>query len=76
MTTKTSPGQTSKETSRTAATQPVLARSSERDSSASGVPMMLSAFAPKIFQTPATRTTGAEPAPFGTGGSTLAVGWD
>ncbi len=41
ITTNTSPGQTSNETSRTAATQPVLARSSERESSASGVPMHL-----------------------------------
>ena len=43
ITTNTSPGQTSSETSLTAATQPVLARSSERGSSASGVPTIRSA---------------------------------
>ena len=77
MTTNTSPGQTSSETSLTAATQPVLARSSERGSSASGVPMMLSAFGPKIFQTPLARMMGSTPAPFdawraGDGGG---IGW-
>ena len=61
MTTNTSPGQTSSETSLTAATQPVLARSSERGSSASGVPTMLSAFGPKIFQTPLARMMGSPP---------------
>ena len=62
MTTNTSPGQTWIETSRTATTQPVLARSSERESSASGVPMIRSARRPKIFQTPSAldeRLTGA-----------------
>ena len=43
MTTNTSPGWMSIETSRTATTQPVFSRSSARESSASGVPMMLSA---------------------------------
>ena len=59
MTTKISPGQTSKETSRTAATQPCFARSSERGRSASGVPITLSAWRPKIFQTPWARISGA-----------------
>ena len=59
MTTNTSPGQTSNETSRTAATQPVFARSSARGSSASGVPMIRSAFGPKIFQTPVARISGS-----------------
>ena len=49
ITTNTSPGATSKDTSLTAATQPVLACSSLRDRSASGVPMILSALSPKIF---------------------------
>ena len=46
MTTKTSPGATSNETSRTAATQPVFARSSARGRSASGEPTIRSAFGP------------------------------
>ena len=54
MTTNTSPGATSKETSLTATTQPVFACSSLRDSSASGVPMILSALSPKIFQSSLT----------------------
>ena len=54
ITTNTSPGRTSNETSLTATTQPVLACSSLRDRSASGVPMILSALAPKIFQSPST----------------------
>ena len=73
ITTNTSPGQTSSETSRTAATQPVLARSSARGNAASGVPITWSAFEPKIFQTPLARITGSRPAPFETGaGGTLA----
>ena len=59
MTTKISPGQTSNETSRTAATQPCFARSSARGRSASGVPMTRSAWRPKIFQTPSARISGA-----------------
>ena len=51
MTTNTSPGQTSIETSRTAATHPVLARSSPRESSASALPTTRSACGPKTFQT-------------------------
>src|SRR5439155_26613761 len=58
ITTKTSCGQTSKETLRTAATQPVFSRSSRRGSSASGVPMTFPALAPKIFQTPSARISG------------------
>ena len=49
MTTKTSPGQTSKETSRRAIIEPVLPRSSSRDRSASGVPMILCSAGPKTF---------------------------
>ena len=52
ITTKTSPGQMSSETSRKATVQPVFRRSSPRGSSASGVPTIRSACAPKIFQTP------------------------
>ena len=59
MTTNTSPGWISIETSRTATTLPVLRCSSQRGSSASGVPMTLSACGPKIFQTPSARTTGS-----------------
>ena len=59
MTTKTSPGQTSMLTSRTAATQPVFSRSSARGRSASGVPMTLSAFGPNTFQTPSARSSGS-----------------
>src|SRR3954469_1590755 len=58
MTTKTSPGQTSNDTLRTAATQPCFSRSSARPSSASGVPTTRSALRPKIFQTPPTRMSG------------------
>ena len=50
ITTKTSPGATSKETSLTPATQPVFFFRSARERSASGVPMILSAPGPKIFQ--------------------------
>ena len=67
MTTNTSPGQTSRETSATAATQPVLARSSARESSASGVPTTSSALGPKIFQIPAARITGSPRAPASVG---------
>ena len=59
ITTKTSPGQTWKLTSRTAVMQPVCSRSSARDSSAAGVPMMRSACGPKTFQTPSTEIRGS-----------------
>ena len=59
ITTNTSPGQTSNETSRTAATQPVLARSSARESSASGLPTTRSAFGPNTFQMPSARISGS-----------------
>ena len=62
MTTNTSPGLMSIETSRTATTQPVLRCSSERERSASGEPMILSAPGPKTFQMPSARTSGS---PFG-----------
>ena len=54
ITTKTSPGATSKETSLTAITQPVFSWRSLRDRSASAVPMILSERLPKIFQRPST----------------------
>ena len=54
MTTNTSRGATSNETSFTAITQPVFSCRSLRERSASGVPMILSARAPKIFQSPST----------------------
>jgi hypothetical protein len=63
MTTNTSPGYSSNDTSRTAATQPVFRRSSDLGRSASGVPMTLSAFRPKIFQMPSARMSGG-PLPF------------
>ena len=50
MTTKTSPGATSKETSLTPTTQPVFSLRSARHRSASGVPMIRSEPLPKIFQ--------------------------
>jgi hypothetical protein len=59
ITTNTSPGQMSMLTSRTATVQPVLSRSSRRDSSASGVPMIRSPCEPKIFQTPSALTSGS-----------------
>ena len=59
MTTNTSPGQTSSETSRTAAMQPVFARSSLRERSASGLPTMRSARGPKTFQTFSALISGA-----------------
>ena len=52
ITTKTSPGATSNETSLTPTTQPVFSSSSGRGRSASGVPMMESAPGPKIFHRP------------------------
>ena len=58
ITTNTSPGYTSNDTSRTAATQPVFSRNSARGRSASGVPITLSALRPKIFQTPSTLMRG------------------
>src|SRR5262245_45147013 len=51
ITTKTSPWPTSNETSRTAATQPVLSRSSARGNSASGEPTIRSGCGPYTFQT-------------------------
>ena len=59
ITTNTSPGQTSNDTSRTAATQPVFSRSAARVSSASAVPRMRSAFGPKIFQIPEAAMSGS-----------------
>ena len=59
ITTNTSPGQTSKLTSRTAVMHPVFSRSSERERSASGVPMILSAWGPKTFQTSSTVISGS-----------------
>src|SRR5947207_8314839 len=59
MTTKTSRGHTWNETLRTAATQLCFARSSLRESSASGVPTIRSALRPKIFQIPWTLMSGA-----------------
>ena len=59
ITTKTSPGATSNETSRTAIVFPVCARSSERDKSANGEPTTLSAFAPNTFQRFRTEIIGA-----------------
>ena len=54
MTTNTSPGRTSNETSRTATLEPVDSRSSSRLSSASGVPMIRCSPGPKIFHRPRT----------------------
>ena len=59
ITTNTSLGHTSNETSRTAATQSCFSRSSARGRSASGVPITLSAWRPKIFQTPSARISGS-----------------
>ena len=59
MTTNTSPGLMSSETSRTATMQPVFSRSSARESSQSGVPMTLSAPGPKTFHTPSARRSGS-----------------
>ena len=59
MTTKTSPGWISIDTSRTATTQPVFWRSSRGGSSQSGVPMSLSPWGPNTFHTPSARTTGS-----------------
>ena len=50
ITTNTSPGATSNETSFTPTTLPVFSLSSARESSASGVPMTRSERGPKIFQ--------------------------
>ena len=58
ITTKTSPGATSKETSLTAAMQPVFSSISARLMSASGVPMIWSAFGPKTFQRSLTASAG------------------
>ncbi len=54
ITTNTSPGATSKETSRTPTTQPCFSFSSARDSFSSGVPITLSAWDPKIFHNEST----------------------
>ena len=58
MTTNTSPGQTSNETSRTATTHPVFSRSSPRGRSASGEPTSRSPRGPKTFQTPSRADDG------------------
>ena len=58
MTTNTSPGQTSIETSRTATTQSVFSRSSPRGRYASGEPTRRSGCGPKTFQIPEARMTG------------------
>ncbi len=50
ITTNTSPGATSNDTSLTPTTQPVFSFRSARESSASGVPRTLSQLRPKIFQ--------------------------
>ena len=59
ITTKTSPGATSKETSRTAIVLPVFARNSCLDSKASGVPIIASGFDPKTFHRFRTEIIGA-----------------
>ena len=59
ITTKTSPGATSKETSLTPTTQPVFSFRSARDSSASGVPMILSALGRRSSR--GSAPTGASP---------------
>ena len=59
MTTNTSPGWTSIDDVADGHDVPVLRCSSQRGSSASGVPMTLSGCGPKIFQTPSARTTGS-----------------
>ena len=58
ITTKTSPGATSNETSRMPTTWPVFSWRSLRDSWASPLAMILSARGPKIFQSPSTWTAG------------------
>jgi hypothetical protein len=58
MTTNTSPGATSKETSRTAIVLPVLARSSVRDKFASADPITFSGLFPKTFHTFCTEIIG------------------
>ena len=58
MTTNTSPGATSKDTSRMPTTWPVFSWSSLRESLASSPAMILSALGPKIFQRPSTWTAG------------------
>ena len=80
MTTKTSPGMISSETSRTAIVQPVFCCSSRRESSASSVPMIWPAFAPKIFHTPCARRSGspagtATPSPAGASPATVSGAW-
>ncbi len=58
ITTNTSPGATSNETSRMPTTWPVFSCSSLRERWACSVPMILSAFGPKIFHSPSTCTAG------------------
>ena len=58
ITTNTSPGHTSSDTSLTAATQPVVARSSARESSASAEPGIFSAPGPNTFHTPDASISG------------------
>src|SRR5688500_4641643 len=59
ITTKTSPGLTSKDTSRTATVEPCLRRSSALDRSAAGVPMSRCSAGPKTFQRPLTEIPAA-----------------
>ena len=73
MTTKTSPGQTSNETSRNAIIEPVFLRSSSRGRSASGVPMVLCSAGPKTFHRPRTARVGVPVPPSRVGRSMVAV---
>ena len=59
ITTNTSPGATSNETSRTAIVLPVFARKSVRESEASGEPITFSGLFPKTFHTFCTEIIGA-----------------
>ena len=68
ITTKTSPGATSKPTSRMPTTWPVFSCSSLRESWASGLFMIASAFGPKIFQRPSTCTAASSALEVGRGG--------
>ena len=73
MTTQTSPGRTSNDTSRSAIVEPVLRRSSSRDRSASGVPMILCSAGPKTFQRFRTARVGVAVPPSRVGPSIVAV---
>src|SRR5690606_11303501 len=59
MTTKISPGSTSKETSRTATVHPVASRTVSRSWRSYSLPMMPSAFLPKIFHRLRTENFGS-----------------